>query len=57
MACFKAENLLYRTRESTGTRGSKGGESTSPKSWTRSSTNVNDSWKVFQDLDFARGSV
>ncbi len=34
-AYFKAENLPCRTRESTGTRESKQGESTSPKSWTR----------------------
>ncbi len=33
-------NLLYWTRESTGTRKSKGGESMSPKCWTRSSTNA-----------------
>ncbi len=39
-AYFKAEKPLYRTRESTGTRESKGGESTSPKGWTRSSTNA-----------------
>ncbi len=36
---LKAWKLLYRTRESTGTRESKGGESASPKGWTRSSTN------------------
>ena len=36
---FKAEDLLYRTRESTGTRESKQGESTSPKSWTPSRSN------------------
>ena len=34
----RLEKLLYRTRESMGTRESKGGESTSPKGWTRSST-------------------
>ncbi len=39
-AYFKAQRLLCRTRESTGTRESKGGESMSPKSWTRSSTNL-----------------
>ncbi len=39
-AYFKAEKLLYRTRESTGTRESRGGESTSPKSWTRSSSTI-----------------
>ncbi len=39
-AHFKAESLFYRTRESTGTRESKEGESTSPKSWTPSITNV-----------------
>ncbi len=37
-ACFKAEKVLYWTRESMSTRESKGGGSTSPKSWTRSST-------------------
>ena len=37
-AHFKAGKVLYRTRESTGTRESKGRESTSPKCWTRSST-------------------
>ena len=41
MACFKAENLLYWTHESTGTCESKGGEFTSPKSWTCSSTSEN----------------
>ncbi len=40
-AYFKAWKLLYRTRKSTGTRESKSGESTSPKSWTRSSTSSN----------------
>ena len=35
---FKAENPIYWTRESTGTRESKRGESTSPKRWTPSSS-------------------
>ncbi len=36
---IKAEVLLYRTREFTGTCESKQGESTSPKSWTPYSSN------------------
>ncbi len=47
-AYFKAGKLLYRTRESTGTRESKEGESTSPKSWTPSSSTEHHSFCVMQ---------
>ena len=47
---IKAKKLLYWTRESTGTRESKVGESTSPKSWTRSSSSSH-----CLSADFPRG--